>query len=164
MAKTREQLIDWLVEDSADTCRQDEGYMRSILREYWGGMTAEELECSYRELAHHDGQDDRGRSAAAPAPSVSLRFRPQAWVNDYAISVDREDPDTWKVPQQLLLERFPSEQDWHDRDNDRDDMRFEGTAPKWVRDWPGPFEVELAEDEPDPWASRATKTGEDHVD
>lgn len=83
--------------------------------------------------------------------TVTLRFRPQAWVNDYAVGVDPETPDTWQVPKSMLLERFSSEQDWLDRDNDRDDMRHEGTAPKWVRDWSGPFEVDLADEHQNPW-------------
>lgn len=150
MAETREQMVDWLVDDSADTCRQDESYLRSILREYWGGMTDEQLLSSYRDLAPDDCDEDPEIADAASQPTVSLRFRPQAWVNDYAISVDPEHPDTWDVPLAMLLERFSTEQDWNDRDNDRDDMRFEGTAPRWIRDWPGPFEVELAEGQ-DPW-------------
>lgn len=90
--------------------------------------------------------------APDPGPSVTLRFRPQAWVNDNAISVDPETPDTWQVPKALLLERFPTMEVWCEADNDRDDMRFEGNAPKWVRDWSGPFEVELADDE-NPWGA-----------
>jgi hypothetical protein len=78
-------------------------------------------------------------------PLVTLRFRPQAWVRDHAISVDPEAPDTWQVAQALLLERFPTSDDWSARDNDRDDMRLEGNAPAWIREWSGPFEIDLAE-------------------
>ena len=150
MAMTREDMIDWLVEDSADTCRRDDGYLRSILREHWSGMTDEELRCTFRDLAPDDRDDEPKTADRASRPTVNLRFRPQAWVNDYAISVDPEHPDTWDVPLAMLLKRFPTEQDWNDHHNDRDDMRFEGTASQWVRDWSGPFEVEIA-DGYQPW-------------
>lgn len=154
MAMTREDMIDWLVQDSADTCRQDEGYMRSILREYWSGMNDEDLRSSYRDFAPDSADDDAETGDEVSQSTVKLRFAPQVWVNHYAVHVDPEDPDTWDVPLALLLERFPTEQDWHDRHHERDDMRLEGTAPRWVRDWSGPFEVEIV-DGADPWADAA---------
>jgi len=81
---------------------------------------------------------------------VKLRFRPQAWVNDWALSVDTDHPDIWEMPVSMLLNRFPTEQDWNDRHYDRDDLRFEEAAPRWIQDWSGPFEVELVEGE-SPW-------------
>lgn len=148
MVKAREDMVDWLVEDSADTCRQDEGYMRSILRQYWNRMPDEELRRSFRELASDDGEPEHAEPAGQP--TANLRFRPQAWVNDYAISVDPKHPDIWEVPVSLLLQRFPTEQDWNDRHYDRDDLRYEPTAPRWIQEWSGPFEVELVEGEY-PW-------------
>lgn len=90
--------------------------------------------------------------AALPdtGPLVTLRFRPQAWVRDYAISVAPENPDTWQVPKALLLERFPTIDDWSESDEDRDAMRHEGNAPAWISEWPGPFEIDL-EEERSPW-------------
>jgi hypothetical protein len=84
------------------------------------------------------------------APCVTLLFRPQAWINDHAVSVDSEHPDRWTVPLPLLLSRFPAEQDWHEHGEDRDAMRLEGNAPRWIREWSGPFEVELV-DADNPW-------------
>jgi hypothetical protein len=95
--------------------------------------------------------DREGGSCVNSGPTVELRFRPQAWINDYAVAVDREHPDTWVVPLDLFLERFPTEEDWSSLHHERDEMRLEGSAPQWVRDWSGPFEVELASDVPDPW-------------
>ncbi|MBO9375531.1 hypothetical protein GG804_02015 [Sphingomonas histidinilytica] len=148
MAKTREQLIDWLVDDTFDTCRQDDRYMRSILQQYWSGMSDEELQCAYDDLVPDNFREDPADHDVV-SRAISLRFNPQAWIDDYAVSVDAEHPDTWTVPLSLLLERFPTGESWHERDEDRDAMRLEGNAPRWVRDWTGPFEVELLD--PDAW-------------
>ena len=146
MEMTRDQLIDFLVDDTFDTCRQDDGYMRSILRQYWTAMTDTELQRSYDDLAPDVCIDPLATDQDVPPRAARLRFRPQAWIRDYAVDVDPEQPDTWEVPASLLIDRFPTEGSWHDRDNDRDDMRFEGDAPKWMRDWTGPFEVELLDE------------------
>lgn len=94
--------------------------------------------------------------ATAPVPTVTLQFKPQAWIDDYAVSVDVDHPDRWTVPLALLLERFPTEQDWRHRDEDRDQMRDEGDAPTWIRNWSGPFEIDVADDE-NPWAPAAAE-------
>ncbi len=80
-----------------------------------------------------------------PVETVTLRFTPLAWIRDYAVTVDDEGPATWEVPRALLLERFPLEKDWLEQDEERDAMRFEGNAPAWIRDWTGPFEVDMAQ-------------------
>lgn len=83
-------------------------------------------------------------------PQVMLRFRPEAWVNDYAMGVDPEQPEKWLVPLAQFLETFPTEEDFGAKHHERDDLRHEGDAPQWIRDWSGPFEVELADGE-NPW-------------
>ncbi|AOH85578.1 hypothetical protein AWL63_18195 [Sphingomonas panacis] len=145
MDMTRDQLIDFLIDDTFDTCRQDDGYMRSILREHWTGMSDEEIQRSYHDLAPESSEEPPDDGDAAPKTTI-LRFRPQAWIRDYAVDTDPDHPDTWEVPVSLLLERFPTRESWHQHGNDRDDIRFEGSAPAWVRDWTGPFEVEILDD------------------
>lgn len=81
---------------------------------------------------------------------VLLRFIPQAWIRDYAVSVDLDGPDTWHVSKAMLLERFPTETAWNEAHEDRDSMRQKGDAPRWIRDWSGPFNIELATGE-SPW-------------
>lgn len=90
-------------------------------------------------------------AAEDEAEGVILHFVPEAWVNDYAVVVDPEGGCEWTVARKLFLENFPSEDDWNERNQVRDDMRFEGTAPAWVRDWTGPFEVELVDDPASVW-------------
>lgn len=149
MPMTREELIDWLVGDTFDTCRRDDRYMRSILQDYWSGMSDEELRVSYEDLGGAPDDYEETDDRAAPQ-TVVLRFMPQAWIRDDAVAVDPEHPDTWDVPLSLLLERFPTVQDWNDEASERDDMRLEGNAPAWVRNWSGPFEIELVDGQ-DPW-------------
>lgn len=85
------------------------------------------------------------------AEVVTLHFVPEAWVNDYAIVVDPGGECAWTVPRKFFLEKFSSEDDWNECHQVRDDMRFEGTAPAWVRAWTGPFQVELAYDPASVW-------------
>ncbi len=76
-------------------------------------------------------------------PLITLKFKPQAWVKDYAIEVDPEGPDTWEVSDEEIIQKFPSRTDWETDHYERDDMRYHDNAPKWIREWSGPFEVEL---------------------
>lgn len=96
------------------------------------------------------------RENPAPVATVTLRFCPEAWIRDYAVAVDSDQPDSWTVPLAEFLDQFPTRDDWHENHEARDDMRTAWSAPRWIRDWSGPFEVELADDE-DPWAQHATE-------
>lgn len=68
---------------------------------------------------------------------VEVRFKPEAWINDYATPVDPETPDTWFVEKDQVPAEGASPYDW-------DELRDHANAPQWVKDWSGPFEVELA--------------------
>ena len=144
------------------------GHLLSIATQYWrDGMIGDDTYAQKVGLVRRwlvddrlglpEGENASGRDsdkARSPsAPVVELIFRPQAWVNDYAIAVDPESPDVWTVSLALFLERFPTEEDWSSFHQDRDDLRFEGSAPKWIRDWSGPFEVDLADCATDPWTA-----------
>ncbi|ABS17328.1 MULTISPECIES: hypothetical protein [Hyphomicrobiales] len=82
---------------------------------------------------------------------VTLTFVPQIWRDDQAIEDDVSEPTDRTVSRSLLLERFPTEADWYAKAEIRDDLRYEGDAPQWIRDWPGPFEVRLDDDVADVW-------------
>ena len=64
---------------------------------------------------------------------IRCTFRPQAWVNNYAIGVDPEGPTTWDMDVQTLPKPNSYESD---------QLRSDSSAPAWVRDWHGPFEVD----------------------
>lgn len=77
------------------------------------------------------------------------RFTPQAWVNDYAIEVDAEGEREWEVSLDFLEQLLRSLPDelrdelckGHSYESDM--LRGDPAAPEWVREWHGPFEVEL---------------------
>ena len=66
---------------------------------------------------------------------LNLRFQPQAWLNNYAIDVDPEGETEFSV-------------EWNgplpdDNSYESDSMRFLNGAPDWVREWSGPFYIEI---------------------
>lgn len=78
-------------------------------------------------------------------------FHPQAWQNDYAVPVDAEGPTTWDVTPEYLtgLLGTGTPNNWKLADvlepdtYASDDLRFDPAAPQWVKDWGGPFYVEV---------------------
>jgi hypothetical protein len=54
-------------------------------------------------------------------------------VNDYAIDVDSPGPATWEMD----VPQLPKE-----HSDASDELRQDATAPEWVKDWSGPFEVD----------------------
>lgn len=84
---------------------------------------------------------------------LTATFMPQVWVNDYVIQVDPEGEVEWDCTAYVLRHiecagvnevtgfryLFRGAGGYDDRDWIRDDPN----APEWVRDWSGPFEVEL---------------------
>jgi hypothetical protein len=101
-----------------------------------------------------DGQaraEQEEMTADEDGETVTLRFKPQAWVNDYGIDADPEGPTEYEVPKEDLLAAFTCLAEWGDEHETRDGFRSHRNAPKWVRNWSGPFEVELADFNADPW-------------
>lgn len=71
--------------------------------------------------------------------TITVEFVPQAWINDYAYNVDPEGPTTWEVPVKKLIGIRPDSYE-------SDELREMRSAPKWVREWSGPFYVTWDED------------------
>lgn len=72
---------------------------------------------------------------------LTAHFEPQAWVRNYAMAVDAEGDTEWIVEvDELRIEN-----------SDLDYLQVSRHAPKWVRDWTGPFTICL-EIEPLPGA------------
>lgn len=78
-------------------------------------------------------------------PRIIAKFNPQAWVNDYAVDVDPEGDTKWDVTD-FLTKEYTREQlaGLEDNSYETDDLTRERNAPKWVRNWNGPFYVEVA--------------------
>ena len=62
-------------------------------------------------------------------------FHPQAWQNDYAIEVDPEGEIAFSVGE--VSETI------EDDTYESDELRSHPNAPEWVKDWTGPFYIEI---------------------
>lgn len=67
---------------------------------------------------------------------VRVRFNPQAWVNDYTMAVDPEGPTEWLVECSLV-------ETLKDDTYESDNLRHHANAPAWVKEWSGPFYIEI---------------------
>lgn len=65
---------------------------------------------------------------------ITVTFLPQAWVNDYAETVDPEGPTTFEVEAEALKDINPYSYE-------ADDLRFHDNAYEWMQEWSGPFEI-----------------------
>lgn len=76
--------------------------------------------------------------------TVTVRFIPQAWINDWAVAVDPAGPSTFQVP---AADAKDSDGNWlADRAAASDVLQQHPNAPSWVRAWSGPFEIEIEHD------------------
>lgn len=75
-------------------------------------------------------------------PKFTAVFTPQAWVNGWPIEVDPEGPTEWDVTAAIAGPKFNGVVPRAD-DYPSDDLRFEANAPQWVKDWSGPFYIEV---------------------
>ena len=71
---------------------------------------------------------------------VRVRFVPQVWINDYAVTADPQGPETFLIP----AEDAKNGRRWlKDHAYESDSLRTHPNAPAWIKNWPGPFEIEL---------------------
>ncbi len=88
----------------------------------------------------------RGWSLAADAAdglgaTVLVRFTAQAWINDCAVAVDPQGPTTFRVCARDAQDATGA---WlQSNSHASDPLREHPKAPRWVRDWTGPFEIEI---------------------
>lgn len=74
---------------------------------------------------------------------IIARFHPQAWINNEATEVDPEGPVEFDVTGAILaMPRNEALAMLNDRD-ESDDLARLDTAPQWIKDWSGPFWVEV---------------------
>jgi len=65
---------------------------------------------------------------------LQCTFHPQVWINDNACECDAEGEITFTV----LSETVPDDDSY-----ESDDLRFEDDVPEWIKEWSGPFWVEI---------------------
>ena len=81
---------------------------------------------------------------------TTLTFWPQAWVNDYAIDVDPQGETSWEAsPEHVEVMRRLGDAAWEASTYESDEWRHDPAAPDWVRDWTGPFWIDVESDDDD---------------
>lgn len=76
--------------------------------------------------------------------NLRCTFIPQAWIRDNAVNVDPEGDTQWNMPLSEM-EELTGVSSTINLDDDpfaRDELRHAVSAPQWVKDWTGPFEIE----------------------
>jgi hypothetical protein len=122
--------------------------------------------------ACHSRQEEEGARAAAGslnrwAASLTARiltslrftahFTPEAWQRDYAVEVDPEGPREWDCTAYALehLDYLAQMRQAHGGNLDspegvldgHDRFKADPAAPKWVRDWHGPYTIRITAQE-----------------
>ena len=83
---------------------------------------------------------------------MQCTFDAQAWINDYAVSVDPHGPTTWDCTAyaeehaEYVRDILARREDSVDLD---DVFAYDPAAPEWVQEWTGPFSI-WVEEEPTP--------------
>jgi hypothetical protein len=98
-----------------------------------------------RLRAENSEQDETEPVVLAGARRIIATFTPQAWTNDQAMEVDCEGPNTWDVTDQVHALGKDAALALRDDSNETDAFRSAPTAPNWIRDWSGPFYIEVAD-------------------
>jgi hypothetical protein len=81
--------------------------------------------------------------------TVKVQFTPQAWINDYAVTVDAAGPTVFEVPEADA--KGPDGEWLSHHDYPSDILAQHRNAPRWIKRHSGPFEIEiLHEEEPQP--------------
>jgi hypothetical protein len=78
-------------------------------------------------------------------PRVLAEFTPQTWVGDSALVVDPEGDTVWDVTPEIVAMGRQKASALTDSDYSSDNLRYAHNAPEWVREWSGPFYVEVSE-------------------
>lgn len=104
-----------------------------------GEVTDDTVEVLSRVAALLDAQEER------TMPRFIATFTPQAWVNDYAMTVDPEGPTEWETVFDGLTDEQREEILYGGHDA-FDLLKSDPDAPVWVRDWSGPFEIHIREE------------------
>jgi hypothetical protein len=73
-------------------------------------------------------------------PTITATFHPQAWINDHAVPADPEGPTKFDATERVLelLTMTLADDDYRS-----DEIRAAG--PDWVKNWHGPFYIEVCE-------------------
>jgi hypothetical protein len=90
--------------------------------------------------APHQNPDFQGGHVSK---RIVATFHPQAWQNDYAIPVDPEGEVTFDVTDEILKIGREKALSIRDDEYESDHLRFSSNSPEWIREWSGPFYIEI---------------------
>lgn len=76
---------------------------------------------------------------------IMAEFVPQVWMGDIAMSVDPLGDTAFDCTDAVLALGIEAAKALRDDQTETDHLRHEPTAPAWIRDWSGPFRVEVEE-------------------
>lgn len=90
---------------------------------------------------------DPAPTADAPpaGPRILATITPQQWQNNYAVTVDPEGQTSWDVTDEVVAMGREAALALKDNSDASDDLARSPNAPKWIRNWSGPFYVEVAD-------------------
>jgi len=77
--------------------------------------------------------------------TVTATFGPQVWVKDDALDTDPEGETDIDVTVEVLLMGSKAAREVEDYRDSSDEFQSAVLAPDWIRDWKGPFYVEVAD-------------------
>ena len=94
-------------------------------------------------------------SAEAPpaGPRIHATFTPQQWQSNYAVTVDAEGPTDWDVTDEIVAMGREAALALKDNSDASDDLARSPSAPEWIRNWSGPYYVEVAQSIEDYYAA-----------
>jgi hypothetical protein len=74
---------------------------------------------------------------------VIAKFHPQAWINNYAVDVDPAGDVEFDVTSDIERMGKDDAMQLTDNSDDSDTLAKSSGAPAWIRNWTGPFYVEV---------------------
>ena len=93
--------------------------------------------------AHIDALLDEAVPTPVLLGGIIATFVPQAWVNNLAVRAEPKGPVEFDVTEAILAMSREDALALRDDQYETDDLRDHG--PRWMREWDGPFRVEVAD-------------------
>lgn len=83
------------------------------------------------------------RTTADSGRRITATFDPQVWVNDNAMSVDPQGDTVFDVTEAVLAMGRERALALKNESHEADELRLSEHAPQWIKDWSGPFYVDV---------------------
>lgn len=74
---------------------------------------------------------------------IIAAFIPQSWIDDYAVAIDPQGPATFDVTAEIVAMGRDAALKLRDDTDPTDALRHAATCPQWIKDWNGPFIIEV---------------------